>query len=287
MKDIPIRSISQGENESSRSEGFRIRDLQTLLGGGYMVQSLHRHDFFFLLALEKGAGKHEIDFVPYKVCDHSVFILRPGQVHQLTLNAGSAGYLIEFKKNFYHGNEKRSTELLRNAASKNLCRMDGEVFHRVLRILNFIFLEYSNKKEAYQEVIKASLDIFLIELLRNRKNSEGSRGKVRSYTQERLENLLELLEEHISSHKQVAQYADMLNLSSYQVNAICKETLGKTCSKLIDEQIILESKRQLLATSKQVNEIAFHLGYEDVSYFIRFFKKHAGYTPEAFRKKSI
>ena len=78
----------------------------------------------------------------------------------------------------------------------------------------------------------------------------------------------------------------MLNLSTYQLNAITKTTLGKTCSDLINEYIILESKRYLLATSNQVNQIAYHLGYEDVSYFIRFFKKHTGYSPETFRHNS-
>ncbi|HRW99910.1 MAG TPA: AraC family transcriptional regulator [Cyclobacteriaceae bacterium] len=48
--------------------------------------------------------------------------------------------------------------------------------------------------------------------------------------------------------------------------------------------MLLEAKRYLLATSNQVNQIAFQLGYEDVSYFIRFFKKLTGNTPEAFRK---
>ena len=57
----------------------------------------------------------------------------------------------------------------------------------------------------------------------------------------------------------------MLNLSTYQLNAITKTTLGKTCSDLINEYIILEAKRYLLATSNKVNQIAYHLGYEDVS----------------------
>ena len=34
----------------------------------------------------------------------------------------------------------------------------------------------------------------------------------------------------------------------------------------------------------QIKDIADHLGYEDVSYFIRFFKKQTGYTPDAFRQ---
>ncbi|WP_409994868.1 helix-turn-helix domain-containing protein [Chitinophaga pinensis] len=48
--------------------------------------------------------------------------------------------------------------------------------------------------------------------------------------------------------------------------------------------MILEARRQLRATTEQINNIAFRLGYEDVSYFIRFFKKHTGYTPDAFRQ---
>jgi AraC family transcriptional activator of pobA len=101
--------------------------------------------------------------------------------------------------------------------------------------------------------------------------------------QERLEELLELLETHITTHKQVSEYAQLLNLSAWQLNTITKTTLGKTCSELINEYIILESKRYLLATNHQIKEIAWHLGYEDISYFIRFFKKHTGYSPELFR----
>ena len=91
------------------------------------------------------------------------------------------------------------------------------------------------------------------------------------------------METHIATDKQVSQYADRLNLSVYQLNSITKNLLGKTCSVVIDDQIILESKRLLLATSNQISQIAFELGYEDVSYFIRFFKKHSGFSPEAFR----
>ncbi len=76
----------------------------------------------------------------------------------------------------------------------------------------------------------------------------------------------------------------MMNLSAYQLNEITKVAVGKTPSELINEQIILEAKRYLLATPNQVKDIADHLGYEDVSYFIRFFKKHTGHSPEAFRQ---
>ncbi|WP_052324411.1 helix-turn-helix domain-containing protein [Haliscomenobacter hydrossis] len=74
-----------------------------------------------------------------------------------------------------------------------------------------------------------------------------------------------------------------MSLSPYQLNEITKSSVGKTASELINEHIVLEAKKYLLATSNQVKDIADLLGYEDFSYFIRFFKKHTGHSPEAFR----
>lgn len=281
MKNIPVRHIKVTQKEPVFSENFSIRNIRDLLAGKDMVQELHRHDFSYILALKKGTGNHEIDFTSYKICNHSVFLMRPGQVHQLKLKAGSTGYLVEFKNDFYPPHNKVSIQLLRKASSVNLYQPDANRFKKLLSILASIFLEYTEKQEGYQEVIKANLGILFIELIRQ--NSKSFSTNVNSYTQDRLEEFLELLETQISTHKQVSHYADMLHLSSYQLNAITKVTLGKTCSELINEYIILESKRYLLATSNQVNQIAWQLGYEDVSYFIRFFKKQTGYSPEAFR----
>lgn len=130
-------------------------------------------------------------------------------------------------------------------------------------------------------MIKANLDILFIELSRQ----YGGVVSVTAdqYTQERMEAFVSLVEKNIAAHKQPSQYANLLHLSLHQLNAATKTMLDKTASALINEYIILESKRWLLATSAQVKQIADQLGYEDVSYFIRFFKKHTGYTPDAFR----
>jgi AraC-like DNA-binding protein len=283
MKIIPIRQI-KASDEVNFSEVFKIRDLQSLLNGKDMIQELHRHDYFFVLVLKKGKGSHEIDFNSYKVCDNSIFFLRPGQVHQLTLKAGSSGYLMQFKTDFYYQNESSSRELLRKAGNKNFCRLSMQKVKKLLSVLDDIFQEYSDKQEGYKEVIKANLGIFFIELIRGQRNKKDFKDSNTMYSQERIEKLSELLEANVNKIKQVSQYAEMMNLSVYQLNAITKEVLGKTCSELINEHIILESKRYLLATSNQVNQIAYSLGYEDISYFIRFFRKHTGYSPNLFRE---
>ncbi|MES2521047.1 MAG: helix-turn-helix transcriptional regulator [Bacteroidota bacterium] len=283
MKDISIRKINTTPQELNLSESFSIRDIQSLLAGNDMIQELHRHDFFYILALEKGLGRHEIDFIPYEVNDYCIFFMKPGQVHQLELKANCTGFLVEFDASFYYPDESVSNQRLKKASSKNLCRLEVNRFEKILSILTYIFQEFTTKQTGYIEIIKANLGIFFIEFVRQSKDPSNISVNSNSYAQERLEDFLELLNIHILTKKQVSHYADLLNLSQYQLNAITKSTLNKTCSELINEQIILESKRQLLATSKQVNQIAFHLGYDDVSYFIRFFKKHTGHSPEVFR----
>jgi AraC-like DNA-binding protein/mannose-6-phosphate isomerase-like protein (cupin superfamily) len=281
MKNIPVRHISATEKEPKISEDFSIRAIRDLLAGKDMVQDLHRHDFFLVLALKKGRGNHKIDFASYKISDNSVFFVRPGQVHQLKLKAGSIGYVLQFKNDFYRTHSEATKQILRRASNKNSCYPDARRFKKLLSLLTYIFQEYTDKQKGYQEIIKGNLGIFFAELIRQK--SKKTSASVNSYTQERLEEFLQLLETNVFTKKQVSQYAEMLNLSPYQLNAITKVTLGKTCSELIDEYIILEAKRNLLATSSLVNQIAYHLGYEDVSYFIRFFKKQTGYSPEAFR----
>ncbi|WP_452602471.1 AraC family transcriptional regulator [Pontimicrobium sp. MEBiC06410] len=285
MEIIPVRHINVIQKEPNLLGNFTIRTLQDLLDGKDMFHELHRHDFYFILIVKKGLGNHEIDFVNYELSDYSVFIVRPGQVHQLELRSDSIGYMIQFNSEFYSPIEKKPNVLLQKASTKNFYQLKEEGFLRLDMLLMSISNEYKSRSEEYKEVIKSNLQILFIELMRLRNtNTKGSANKD-LYVQERLEEFLQLLETNITSEKQVSQYANMLNLSNYQLNSITKQTLGKTASELINEQIILESKRYLLATSNQVNEIAYYLGYEDVSYFIRFFKKHTGYSPEVFRQK--
>lgn len=284
MKDIPVRHITTASTEPALSGRFKIREIGDLLAGKDLVHELHRHNFFFILALEKGAGTHEIDFTRYAVHDNSIFFLRPGQVHQLELKAGSTGFLLEFDTAFYHPAGKLPNQRLKRAGNKNVCAFEDGRFKKLISLLVYMYNEYTAKQEGYAEVIKANLDIFFIEYTRQSRNPEGGLKDASSYAQERLEDFLALLGSNLKDKKQVLLYANLLNLSTYQLNAITKTTIGKPASEVINEQIILEAKRYLLATPNQVKDIADHLGYEDISYFIRFFKKHTGYSPEAFRK---
>ncbi len=69
------------------------------------------------------------------------------------------------------------------------------------------------------------------------------------------------------------------------MNRIVQTILNKTTQDLISERIILESKRMLIGSKFTLSNIALELGYDDYSYFTRFFKKKTFETPSEFLKK--
>jgi AraC-like DNA-binding protein len=61
---------------------------------------------------------------------------------------------------------------------------------------------------------------------------------------------------------------------------------GKVLSDLLDEARFREASKELTRPSESIKEIAERLGYAETSSFHRAFKRWAGVTPSAFRKRS-
>ena len=94
-----------------------------------------------------------------------------------------------------------------------------------------------------------------------------------------------LLNYNIAKHHSVSFYASELNVTPNHLNKSVRLTVNKSASALIDELIILEAKVLMQKSNMTVQEVALETGFEDMSYFGRFFKKHTGYTPLEYRKK--
>ncbi|MCD8166087.1 MAG: AraC family transcriptional regulator, partial [Bacteroides sp.] len=80
-------------------------------------------------------------------------------------------------------------------------------------------------------------------------------------------------------------YAGKLRLSVEELNVLCKAYSGVTAKQYLLDMIVTEARRLLIYSDRNVNEIAFGLGFEDSSYFSRIFKKKTSLTPSAFLKK--
>jgi len=282
MRKIPVRSITTASG--SGSGYISVRSLASIQQGGALQHTLHRHTYFFILLVQTGKGIHTIDFTRYPVKQQSVYILRPGQVHELSLEAGAIGYILEFESSFYQPADVSTSFAFRKAVGKNYCKVSSARFKKLINLVTDIRDELAGKYPGYDAYIKNCLANVFIEL--NRQSTSPNRISERSqpYQQDLFERFRALLEQTIAEQKPVNWYAQQLHLSPFQLNKLTSTMTGQTVSQFVNDQLVLEAKRQLLATSSQVKEIAGALGFEDPSYFIRFFRKQTGFAPEAFRQ---
>ncbi len=281
MKYIPVRNIKT-EQPNDQLGQIRVHRLEVLMEGEELRHTLHRHDFYFVLLISSGGGTHVIDFTSYKVQNHSLYFIRPGQVHELSLTKGTKGFLLEFSSDYMHSKHKKTSLMLRRIGRQNLYSLTSAAHEKINQYCESILEEIHLKALNYQDALRANLQLLLLEIYRQGTPEDKPQNQISGYQQEQLDVLLELLETHIRSAKQVKDYAEMMHLTPYQLNHITKSLLDKTCSELISDQLILEAKRLLIVTTNQINEVADALGFGDSSYFIRFFKKATGYTPAVF-----
>lgn len=263
-----------------------VYDLAALLAGKDMVQELHRHSFYFILVIEWGSGRHVIDFAEYDVTGGSVFVLRPGQVHELALKKHCKGFLLQFSEGFAGNIDRRQ---LKDVSRKNCYLPDPRSFENILALVKAFYVEDQARDLGFEQALQANMQLLLIALLRLGRTGlaqdrAGDDGQAWG-NQQRLDAFQDLIAEHFAKHKEVKWYAAQLHLTPYQLNAVTQTTLGKKASDLISDHILLEARRHLLATSDTIGSIAGHLGYEDVSYFIRFFRKQTGSTPGEYRNR--
>lgn len=92
-----------------------------------------------------------------------------------------------------------------------------------------------------------------------------------------------LVEIHFRNKHRVSDYAELLQKSPKTLSNVFSKYNAKTPLKMISERICLEAQRLLMFSTKSVSEIAFELGFSDISHFSKFFKKHYQETPTAYR----
>jgi AraC family transcriptional activator of pobA len=95
----------------------------------------------------------------------------------------------------------------------------------------------------------------------------------------------EKMEAHLRIGLTIAQYAKALNVTPARLRAACLEISGKPPVRVLEERILLEAKRTLTYTDMTVAETAYYLGFSDPAYFSRFFRKLAGESAAAFRRR--
>jgi len=265
-KPIPVHHLSY--------QDFQLTTLEN--GCAENFNDVHRHNFYEILwFLEtKKDSSLELDFQKYNLIDNQICILTPGQVFNMKLQ-GEKGYVFAISK-----------EIFQEICDLDIVLINGiKPFQLSSKIKNTcVSLVALMEKEVHDEyrmnLLTAYLKAFCIMITGELLSQENLTGDKR-----RIQELTRLIEYHYITEKETPFYAEKLNISSHHLNDIVRFARGTTVKKMIAQRVLLEAKRELSFGTCTVKEIAFRLGFNDASYFSRFFRKHMGESPENFKSK--
>ena len=82
-------------------------------------------------------------------------------------------------------------------------------------------------------------------------------------------------------------YCEKLFVTEKRLNKATTQILGKTPKQMIDERLLLEAKRLLVHETHTIKEIAYELGFDEPTNFIKYFRKHTQKSPTEFRENSL
>lgn len=268
-------------------EIFPLNDY--LKEGGLLTQKSHTHSFYQIIWFMSGQGKHFVDFNEYAVGDNSLFFISKGQVHCFDENAYN-GCIIHFNEAFIADNENYVNIFLNHNIFHSFEKEpvfhikhsdDNELKNIVTQMQNEM---WTPNQFAHSEYLKVLLHLFLIVVQRFGVRKDCSGLSMNNPFHILFVKFRKLLEDNYNKIHTVMEYANILHISAKTLTNCTKEISAQTPLEIINDRIFLEAKRLLAYSDKNINEIGFELGFEDPSYFVKFFKRYMKMSPGDFRK---
>ena len=100
---------------------------------------------------------------------------------------------------------------------------------------------------------------------------------------ELVRRFIERVEARFQHHDPLVAYAGALGVSVPHLSRSCRELLGRSAARVIQDRLMIEARRDLVYTAMSISQISFRLGFTDPAYFSRFFAARAGMPPAAYR----
>jgi len=263
--------------------------------------AVHCHDFFELVYLRSGRGIHWIGDARYPIQAGDVYIISPGEPHAYdTLDDGdmrivnllflpevldrwpvSGTALSGITGLFYL--EPLFREEARFAQRLNL---RGALAYQVETILDEMVREQRARASGYELLLTTMFCTLLVCLSRAYEQQIARDGVEPEFTRRHaiVAEAVRYIEAHHTQPVSLSDVAQHTALSPSRVAHLFKEHTHRSILAYLHEYRITRACEELLRTDTPVTDLAANLGYGDLRFFHRVFRRQVGYSPTEYRR---
>jgi len=252
---------------------------------GFLVGEPHLLEFFDIIVVTRGSGWFWLDAHRHAVRPGAVFFTTPGQVRRWdTKHLDGVCLFFEelFIKEFLQDDAflQRLPYFHTEPAHASL-RLTPAAARRMRARLEPMRRELAHYRNDSIDLLRAQLHETLIALARE--YAAEHRTPPQRATHRVVARFMELVERDAPRRHRIADYAADLAVSPGHLSALCAEYLGQRAKRVLDSVLVSRARRMLLYTDESTARVGAALGFDDPSYFSRFFRRETGETPSEFR----
>ncbi|MGY3436914.1 MULTISPECIES: helix-turn-helix domain-containing protein [unclassified Marinovum] len=262
---------------------LRVVTLAQLSAGGAWQMALpHARTDHLLVWITRGQGRAMIRGLRRGLGTNNVLYLPPGAQFALELGSQCFGQAIVIED----GNHP-----LLPTSSQHLRIRDVTAQGELSSIVEMLQREVSTVRPLQAEALLAKFNLAAVWLRRQMLAMHDEGDKVspalqgRETAGQRLSRrFADLLEENFRSGRNMADYAEMLDVTPTHLTRVCRENAGLTAADMITQRVLHEARLLLAQPTPPVQNVASHLGFGSAAYFTRFIQQHTGQAPTALRR---
>lgn len=259
----------------------------------WSISAKHGHKFIEFAYILRGGIEHTVNGQLYKAYEGDYFIVDHGIKHSYKKTSKEPLLIVNFL--FYpefidrnlaghrYFDDVLNSYMLKFRRKTLQSSPTGKTLHdesgHIRGIVEEIIKEYENKKHGFIEYIRCRFVEILILTMRKIGKKEHSHAQ-----SDTIINIIKYLNEN---YGQSLRLSDTAKIFGYTPEHLSKKFSAETGMGFLNylQRLRIEQSCCLLENSNdKISEIALAVGYDDVKYFNKLFKRTLGMTPREYRK---
>lgn len=151
------------------------------------------------------------------------------------------------------------------------------------QVTDTLFDAMGQKYSGYEFIVQGALYLLIGFILKNNLYSFRSEQEQQiSYRLKQLKQVLRYIEDHYAEEITLENLAAIAGMNPKYFCRFFRQITQRTPINYLNYYRIECAREQLSTTDSTITEIALNCGFNDISYFIKIFKKYMGITPKQY-----